>query len=373
MSKITDYMKQHNNWKDDFKNLGIKINEDEQFYIFNYDIDCDFSSSLVQEARGIIIDKNTLEVVCWPFNKFFNYHEKYAANIDWSTARVQQKLDGSIVKLWFNKYTNSWQWSTNGVINAKNAQTDKSPKYHNFRELVLGCDNYIDIPWPALEKDKTYIFELVGPDNKVVIDYTTNHLYHIGTRSNITGKEYDTYLGAAVHGGFIDHPKEYSLNSLQDCLIAIDYLNGEVLTDEGFVVVDAKRRRIKIKTSEYLFYHRFCNNNLTKKMVIELLQTDDISVDNIIKQYPIFEDMINHYQSEIERIDIEVVKSISKARRLYRNCNYNRKAVVNKIKAMHSPYETILFRSLGNRRHGKTFIKRLTGPAYLSLIKDWEE
>ena len=372
MSKITDYIKQHNTWKEDFKNLGIKINEDEHFYIFNYDIDCDFSSPLVQEARGIIIDKNTLEVACWPFNKFFNYHENYAADIDWSTARVQQKLDGSIIKLWFNKYTNSWQWSTNGMINAKNALTDKSPKYHNFMELILSCDNYIDIPWPALEKDKTYIFELVGPDNKIVIDYTVNHLYHIGTRSNITGKEYDTYLGAAIHGGFIDHPKEYSLNSLQDCLITIKYLNNEALTDEGFVVVDAKRQRIKIKTSEYLFYHHFCNNNLTKKMVIKLLQTDDISIDNIIKQYPIFKDMINHYQSEIERVEFEAAIAISKARRIYRKYNYDRKATAIEIKKMKSPYEALMFNALGNRKRTKTLISYLFTSAYLALIKDWE-
>ena len=31
-------------------------------------------------------------VVCMPFSKFFNYREKHASSIDWSTARVYEKV-----------------------------------------------------------------------------------------------------------------------------------------------------------------------------------------------------------------------------------------------------------------------------------------
>lgn len=83
--------------------LGVNIREEYPFVIFNYGIECDFSNPIVQEARGIIIDLENLDVVCWPFRKFGNYNESYADNIDWPTARVQEKIDGSIVKLWWNK------------------------------------------------------------------------------------------------------------------------------------------------------------------------------------------------------------------------------------------------------------------------------
>lgn len=111
----------HENWRELLDELGIAIRGEYPFAIFNYGIGCDFSDPIVQEARGIIIDLENLDVVCWPFRKFGNYNESYADNIDWSTARVQEKIDGSIVKLWWNKVDGKWQFSTNSIINAKDA------------------------------------------------------------------------------------------------------------------------------------------------------------------------------------------------------------------------------------------------------------
>ena len=70
----------------------------------------------IRELGGIIIDCERCEVVCWPFRKFGNHNEGYADTIDWSTARVQEKVDGSIVKLWYDEANGKWQFSTNGCI-----------------------------------------------------------------------------------------------------------------------------------------------------------------------------------------------------------------------------------------------------------------
>ena len=64
----------------------IRVKFANNLAIFNYDISADFSDPVVQESRGIIIDTDSLEVVCWPFRKFGNYGESYADSIDWSTA-----------------------------------------------------------------------------------------------------------------------------------------------------------------------------------------------------------------------------------------------------------------------------------------------
>ena len=105
-----------NTWRQIIEQKRIKIKEDGVLAIFNYDIKADFRDPVVQESRGIIINTDTATVVCWPFNKFGNYSENYAAEIDWNTARVLEKVDGSIVKLWFNELTGEWQWSTNACI-----------------------------------------------------------------------------------------------------------------------------------------------------------------------------------------------------------------------------------------------------------------
>lgn len=64
----------------------------------------------------------------------------------------------------------------------------------------------------------------------------------------MSGKEVDQGLE-----GF-RRPRSYSLGSLDECLIAAAELNQNAesdVTDEGFVVVDGKHRRVKIKSPEY--------------------------------------------------------------------------------------------------------------------------
>ena len=112
-SYLTRYISMHENWRTELSEYPyfLKIAEEGRYTIFNYDMTqsvsidgerrmCEFSLPEVPEARGIIINTETLDVACWPFRKFGNYGEYYADSIDWSTARVQEKVDGSIMKLW---------------------------------------------------------------------------------------------------------------------------------------------------------------------------------------------------------------------------------------------------------------------------------
>ena len=90
-----------------FNHIKTKlIKEEGNFALFKYASLSNFNDPIVKEARGIIIDTFNYEVACFPFNKFGKYTDYYADEIDWNTASVQEKIDGSIIKMWFNKYTN---------------------------------------------------------------------------------------------------------------------------------------------------------------------------------------------------------------------------------------------------------------------------
>ncbi|MEL6938228.1 MAG: RNA ligase, partial [Cyanobacteria bacterium J06598_1] len=72
---------------------------------------------VVQQCRGIILDEaNDWAVVSYPYDKFFNYTEPNAAPIDWSSATVQDKLDGSLMTLYF--YKGEWQVQSSGTPDA---------------------------------------------------------------------------------------------------------------------------------------------------------------------------------------------------------------------------------------------------------------
>ena len=144
MSILLDFIRKNNNWRELLKEAPYCLKIKEKLYtsetksmnvvMFNYDqIKSDRKNRLVQEARGCIVNVDKFEYVCRPFDRFFNYGEDCAANIDWSTARIEEKRDGSIIKLWLNEVTETFQFSTNGMIDANDAKIDD---FTSFMDII---------------------------------------------------------------------------------------------------------------------------------------------------------------------------------------------------------------------------------------------
>lgn len=336
-SVICELIRSNKNWQEIMESLCIKVKIQNNLAIFNYDIDADFSNSIVQEARGIIIDLDTLKVVCWPFRKFGNWQESYVDEIDWSTARVQEKIDGSIIKLYY--YNDQWNWATNGMINAKDANCSYLSK--TFLDSIKDAINYSQINFESLNKNYTYIFELVTPDNKIVIDYKYNKLFHLGTRNNENGEEYNIDIG-------IEKPKEYALTSFEEAIDAAANLNKENgVEHEGFVVVDGNWHRIKIKTQEYINIHHVINNHiLTKKKMIEYILEGGESLRIIKENVPEYKHVIMYYEYKLEELKYNLFQFIRYAQNLYKEYSFERKAVVKQING--HPFMAFAMRNLDN-------------------------
>lgn len=123
MLALQKFIKNHpENWEQKLtsKPYCLKISRDLGVICFNYNmLDSDFSQAIVKEARGLCLYENTFEVACHSFDKFFNYGEPNAAVLEWKSVKAQEKIDGTLMKLWFNKVTNSWTLSTNKTIDAE--------------------------------------------------------------------------------------------------------------------------------------------------------------------------------------------------------------------------------------------------------------
>src|SRR3989304_4986341 len=77
-------------------------------------IDSPMSERITQECRGIILDEeNDWAIVSRSFDKFFNFGEGHAAKINWDTANVQEKLDGSLMALYH--YRDKWHVQSSGT------------------------------------------------------------------------------------------------------------------------------------------------------------------------------------------------------------------------------------------------------------------
>ena len=372
-SQICRFISENENWQELIEEKLIKFNTEGPLAIFNYRDECDFGDPIVQEARGIIINLEALEVVCWPFRKFGNWNESYADPIDWNTARVQEKVDGSIVKLWFDKLRDEWRFSTNSTIDAAGANAD-SLTGESYLDLIKKTDNYKDIPFDGLDKDNTYIFELVSPQNRVVIDYPYYRLFHIGTRTNISGRERLVDIG-------IVKPAEYPLHSLKECVEAAKILNRgneeydesttpSLVEKEGFVVVDIHFNRIKVKSPDYLvIHHTIKNGNFSKERVLKLLREEEINVDDFCREYPEYAVYIRYYQYRLAELEFEATAFIRSVLNMYEEYSHERKAVALMIKD--HKYAGLGFMALDTGKSAAELITELEMSKLLKLIPDY--
>ena len=274
-TKLGLFCYMHDNWEELLaaEPYNIKIKEDGPYVIFNYDqIRSDFSNPIVQEARGIIFKRDDWShPVCWAFNKFGNYGESWVKDIDWNTAFVSEKVDGSLMKVWWD---GSWKISTNGTIDAWKAEIGdcRIPDFgYYFLEALGKYYSCFGAFVATLDEDKTYMFELVGPYNRVVIPYDEPELYFLGARNKFTGEEFNcSPLNAGALGmGRFKLPKQYPFNTLEHCIKITENFPWDA---EGMVACDAQFNRVKIKSPAYVMAHYARNNNvINRKHLIKVI------------------------------------------------------------------------------------------------------
>lgn len=265
--ELRDFILSHENWEELLTTdpYNLKISRDGNYIMFKYNqISSDFTIPLVREARGIIFRESDWECVCEKFTKFGNYGESYCPDIDWATASVQEKVDGSLIGMF---YDNGWHICTNGTIDAFKAELN-DVKYQNFGQLVLAAIHRVFEDehkfFTMLDPKCTYMFELVSPYNRVVIPYEDTKLYFLGIRDMEDGKEWNPEDSDISYD--FEMPKRYSLHSLEDVQKAANALPWD---EEGYVVCDANFNRVKIKSGAYVMAHYARNNGVvnTERLV----------------------------------------------------------------------------------------------------------
>lgn len=294
---LEQFIKNNNDWKVILEKApyNITIKSNDNYYILSYKQESsDFNNKIVRECRGIILCKKTLEIVCRPFNKFGNYGESYAPIINWETAKVQEKIDGSLIKVW--KHEGKWNISTNNTIDAfKTLLPIKYADCKTFGEAFMKAIKG-KINLENLNENYTYMFELIGPYNKIIVSYKDLDIYHIGTKNTKTGNELDINIG-------IQKPKLYKFNSLEETIE-----NGYNLSSnkEGYVVVDDKWNRLKIKSAKYINSSRLDGDKFTLKKAIKIILEGE--QEEFLTYFPIYNKLFNELTNKINKIKLQLNK-----------------------------------------------------------------
>lgn len=225
---------------------GIHVNASEEFpnlLQFKYDqIKSPMKKKLCQEARGIILDStDDWKVIAFPFTKFFNSSEHRAAKIDWTSASIWEKIDGSLMFMYW--YDDQWNVASSGLPDARGEVINGGL---TFKELFWNIWNTLEYELPT-DISMTYIFELSTPDNIVVVPQKESKITFIGARDNISCNEIS--IDAKSFSTNWKKPTRFNIKSKDEAIAKCLKMNP--MEQEGFVVVDDKFNRIKMKSPQY--------------------------------------------------------------------------------------------------------------------------
>jgi RNA ligase len=212
------------------------------------------------KTRGLIVDWNTGKVIARPFDKFMNFGEDTNDyNLLNETVEITDKLDGSLGI--FYQYKGTQAIATRGSFHSDQA----------YRATKLW--NVVYQPQMGSISDNwTYLFEIIYPANRIVVDYKGfDDLVLLGARNISSGRE----LAAKDVTEWKWHKTStFPYKTLAEALEAPQRPNAE-----GFVAYFPKLDyRIKIKQADYIALHKVVTR-LTKKGIWESLMNKKTLTD----------------------------------------------------------------------------------------------
>ena len=287
---------------------------------FCYDkIGASDSDPVAQQCRGLVLREGSLEVVAYPFDRFFNLGQGAAATIHWPTARFEEKLDGTLLIVYWDDDGKTWRCATrqmceaHGDINGVGTfayLADKAAGRHSASFHGATLDEMME--GSGCDRGVTYMFELTSPYNRVVCEYNELGLTLLGARRLSDFAELDPHETANALG--FKAPRTWGFASIED-LIAV-MRDWSPLEYEGVIVRDHAFNRVKVKSPQYLAAHHATDSlGSSWRNVCEAVQTGH--ADDIMAAVPQFvRDRIESLRAPIGRLiarvesDFEELRSI---------------------------------------------------------------
>jgi hypothetical protein len=273
-------------------------------------IESPMSEPIVQACRGIVVNEDDWSVVARPYDKFFNIEEGLAVPVDWSTAKTFEKVDGSLIIMYH--YDKEWRVGTSGTPDGSG---DVQGFGFSFKELFWKTWNDLDYKLPV-DENKTFLFELMTPYNRVVVQHPKGRIVLHGVRDK--NEPYAEYDPADFSSFGWEIVKTYPLNNEKAVMEFASTLNG--LECEGMVVVDSNFNRVKVKCADYLRYSHM-KEGMSMRSMLDIVRNNEGAeflayfeefrtyYDSIKIKYEDFVKEIEEYYESIK--DIEVQKDFA--------------------------------------------------------------
>lgn len=271
--------------------FDLEVDEKDDLVLFNYGFTGKSKGRRAgEECRGLVLEKPSWNVVAYPFYRFYNAHEGYAAKIDYSTATLQKKLDGSMVTLY--PYKGDWHVATRGKLDASGrvGSWDKTFAQYFWETF----QKYADKSVLNVAGNSCITMELTGPDNRVITPYNESALTILMGRDLDSLNELPpTPLKALSKLWGIPVVESFSYSTGDHIKNLVKMLPA---LEEGFVVVDYAHPslgnfpRVKIKNPKYLEAHAFIGSGFNIKKAAELVLGG--GADEFVEYFPEYKEIL---------------------------------------------------------------------------------
>ena len=303
-------------------------------------------------CRGMVIDAEG-NILARPFQKFKNYEEHDPSEIDMSLPfSIFEKMDGSLIIVFYYAPKMEWIVASRGSFISEQSMEARK---------MLNASVY-----DKLLKDSTYLFEIIYPENRIVVDYgNKRELVLLCVITTESGLELFYYDMVDLYSKYFSIVKKYEIKNIQN-LKELKELEEE--NREGFVVRFSNGFRVKVKFSEYVRLHGILTNvsNLT---VWEHLK-DNYEFDELLDKVPDeFYDWLKKTASGLQTEFNEIErKSLLEFVRIY-HVNQITERTLFAEHAKLSEYRSILFK-IYDRRAYADIIWKMIRPTYSKPFRD---
>lgn len=304
---------------------GIKISDYKDYVVLNYqDGVSPKYHEIIKECRALILDKNTLNPLSRALDRFYNLND-FLENVEdpnnpfvMSNCVCYEKIDGSLISLFYNKYTNRWEFSTRSMAHAE-GPTNGLPVEETFKDVIKRAflnkipirtnaklsdsdfDNITEQTLKYLSKDNTYVLELTSPRTRVTKPYENEDLYYLSHRNISTGEEYIDYdyVTSKCAYSVFKNPEIYYFTDIDDIVKAIEKLPA---LDEGYIcvwkdkLIPNKLHRVKVKNPAHMAIANMkCNGVFSERRICYLILAGSVNtyLEHWPEDLPLIEEFIN--------------------------------------------------------------------------------
>lgn len=301
----------------------VSLNYD-QILVKNGDPIAEVCRGLVIEPRKKLTSNDVVGefvTLARPMDRFYNHGDVAAATLDWSNhknIRVYEKLDGTMIALYFDQVLDTWCVATRGVpeadqplpdtlqLSSDTALTFSKLFWKAASETTGNVKKFLE----SLDTKNTYVFELTSPLNRVVVAYSDYRITLIAVRNNITGEEIEVN---AANVALVSLPKSWNIFDPSAIKAFVESMPPSEL--EGIVVVDMNSsvfKRLKIKSTAWALSSRAkALVTVSKRAAMESIATgtiDDVLTIIDVSIADQLRKMIDRYAAYVKSVDANFLK-----------------------------------------------------------------